>query len=84
MTQYDNRGRGVLFKNDDKAEPKQPDYRGNLTLLDGTECWLDCWIQESKKNGRKFLSLKFKPKMAREHTGGAQNPPGQRDDGAPF
>jgi len=81
--QYDNRGRGVLFKNEDKAEPKQPDYRGNITLLDGTECWLDAWINESKQ-GRKFMSLKYKPKMAREHQGAPQNPPEEFDDSIPF
>ena len=82
--QYDNRGRVVLFKNDDKAEPKQPDYRGNITLLDGTECWLDAWINESKQ-GKKFMSLRYKPKMAREHHGAPQNPPAQElDEEIPF
>jgi len=83
--QYDNRGRGVLFKNDDKAEPKQPDYRGSITLLDGTECWLDAWINESKQR-RKFLSLKYKPKMAREHSAAPRNqaPREEFDDSIPF
>lgn len=75
--QYDNRGRGVLFKNDNKAEERDPDYRGNITLQDGTECWLDAWVNTSKA-GKKFLSLRYKPKMAREHAGASQNPPAQK------
>lgn len=76
--QYDNRGRGVLFKNDNKSEDRDPDYRGNITLQDGTECWLDAWINTAKKDGRKFMSLRMKPKMAREHAGASQNPPAQK------
>lgn len=89
--QYDNRGRGVLFKNEDKRDDRDPDYRGNLTLQDGTECWLDAWLQTAKKDGRKFMALRYKPKMAREHKGGSANPPAQtakhgdfEDGEAPF
>jgi hypothetical protein len=87
--QYDNRSRGVLFKNDRKEGEKDPDYKGNLTLQDGTECWLDAWLQKSKKDGKTFMSLRYKPKMAREQ-GAPQNPPAQKaapeefDDRIPF
>ena len=77
MTQYDNRGRAVLFRNDRKEGEKDPDYKGNLTLLDGTECWLDAWLQKSKKDGKTFMSLRYKPKMAREHQGAPATPPAQ-------
>lgn len=77
--EYDNRGKGVLFRNEDKQEEKHPDYRGNITLHDGTECWLDAWINTSKK-GQKFMALRMKPKMAREHAGAAQNPPPREPD----
>lgn len=76
--QYDNRGRGVLFKNEDKTEERHPDYRGNITLPDGTECWLDAWIKSAKKDGRRFMSLSMKPKMAREHSA-APHPQQTRD-----
>jgi uncharacterized protein (DUF736 family) len=82
---YDNRGRGVLFGNEDKSEDRDPDYRGNLTLQDGTECWLDAWINEAKSSGKKFMSLRYKPKMAREPR--ADNPPARDpefDDSIPF
>ena len=88
--EYDNRGRAVLFKNDRKEGERDPDYRGTLTLLDGTECWLDAWLQKSKKDGKTFMSLRYKPKMAREHANAPANPPAQRaereefDDSIPF
>lgn len=62
---YDNNNSGALFKNDDKREGKKdPDYRGQAEV-DGVLYWLDAWINESKKDGRKFMSVKFKPKEQR-------------------
>lgn len=85
---YDNTNRGALFKNDKKSEDRDPDYRGNLNI-DGKEFWLDAWINTAKKDGRKFMSLRAKPKMASEHQGAPRNPPAQRrdrdlDDKIPF
>jgi hypothetical protein len=37
MSDYDNRNRGVLFKNNDKTEETHPDYRGRLNV-DGSIC----------------------------------------------
>lgn len=62
MSEYDNSLRGVLFRNKDKRPDKRdPDYRGNAEV-DGVEYWLDAWVNEPKKGGDKFLSLKFKMK----------------------
>ena len=83
MTTYDNTNRGVLFKNDDKKEDRDPEYRGNINI-DGKEFWLDAWINTAKKDGRKFMSLRAKPKMARDHQGAARNPPARDSDEAPF
>ena len=84
--QYDNTNRGVLFKNDDKRDDKDPLYRGQINV-GGTEFWLDAWLNESKK-GQKYMSLRVKPKMASEHKGGAANPPASKepefDDEIPF
>lgn len=74
MTQYDNKNRAVLFKNKDKRDDKDPDYRGNLNV-DGKEFWLDFWLQTAKASGEKFMSGRVKPKMAREHPGASENPP---------
>lgn len=89
---FDNTNRGALFKNDKEGgNPNWPDYRGNLNV-NGTEYWIDAWIKESKKDGKKFMSLSIKPKMAREHQGASPNPPAQKaeaardefDDSIPF
>lgn len=53
---YDNTNRGVLFKNDQKGNPKRPQYRGTINV-EGTEMNLSAWIKESQKTGDKFLSL---------------------------
>jgi uncharacterized protein (DUF736 family) len=60
--EYDNRDRGALFKNNDKTEESQPDYRGNINV-DGTEYWLSAWLKTSKA-GMKYMSLSIKPKNA--------------------
>jgi hypothetical protein len=51
---------GSLFKNDRKEKDTHADYRGTA-LIDGTEYWLDAWLNESS-SGTKYMSLKFKPK----------------------
>lgn len=57
---YDNNLTGALFKNDKKETEKHPDYKGSCEI-EGTEYWVSSWLNESK-NGRKYLSLKFKAK----------------------
>jgi uncharacterized protein (DUF736 family) len=89
--QYDNTNRGALFKNDDKRDDRDPDYRGNINI-DGKEFWLDAWLNTAKKSGKKFMALKAKPKMASEYKGALSNPPAQKskaerdfeDDQIPF
>lgn len=83
--EYDNRNRGVLFKNDKQGNENWPDYRGNINV-DGKEFWLDAWIKESQKDGKKFMSLSVKPKLARDRgappTGGRNDPrPAKEADG---
>ncbi len=73
---------GSLFKNDKKAEPKHPDYKGDA-MIDGQEMWLSAWLKD-KKDGTKFMSLSFTPK----ETGGnkPQSKPNTRpvESDAPF
>jgi hypothetical protein len=47
---------GVLFKNDKKTSPNQPDYRGKGNSF-GKEVEIAAWIKQGK-NGS-FLSLSF-------------------------
>jgi len=62
MSEYDNELRGALFKNTQKREGKQDaDYRGNVTV-NGVEYWVSSWINTSKKDGSKYMSLSLKPK----------------------
>jgi hypothetical protein len=84
--EYDNELRGVLFKNENKRGERDPDYSGSAQVK-GQAYFLDAWIKESKKpGGKKFMSLRLKPKMAREHQGGTDNPPARYADkgGDPF
>lgn len=54
--QYDNKNKGVLFRNKEKAEgDKKPDYTGKIDV-EGKELRLAGWLRESK-SGTKFLSL---------------------------
>ena len=62
MSEYDNELRGALFKNTQKREGKQDaDYRGNVTV-GGVEYWVSSWINTSKKDGSKYMSLSLKAK----------------------
>ncbi len=64
MSEYDNELRGALFRNTQKREGKQDaDYRGNVTV-GGVEYWVSSWINTSKKDGSKYMSLSLKPKEA--------------------
>lgn len=56
---------GSLFKNDRKEADTHPDYKGSA-LIDGLgDCWLDAWINTAK-DGSRYMSLKIKPKEARQ------------------
>lgn len=54
---------GFLFKNDKKEEDHHSDYQGSVNI-DGEQMWINAWINTSK-DGRKYMSLSFKPKVAR-------------------
>ena len=59
--EYDNTNKGSLFKNDRKELDTHPDYNGSINV-GGEEYWLNAWVKESKKDGKKFFSLSVKPK----------------------
>ncbi len=68
MKNYDNELSGVLYKNDDKREGKRdPDYRGNAEI-NRQQYWVSAWVN-SMKDGRKYMSLKFAPKQAKDVRG---------------
>ena len=61
QTNFDPNMRGVLFKNDQKGNPKAPLYRGSC-VINNVDMNISAWIQTSKKTGDKFMSLKFESK----------------------
>jgi hypothetical protein len=85
-TQYDNRDRGVLFRNEQKDSETDRDYGGSLNV-NGVDYWLSGWIKVSTK-GTKYLSLSIKPKeqKAAQNKPAAEPKPGARnfDDPLPF
>lgn len=78
---YDNSG--ILFKNEEKAQPTHADYQGNITV-DGTEYWLNAWIKEGKKG--KFMSLSVRPKQPIQTPAADKKAgkPSQMDEDIPF
>ena len=60
---------GSLFKNDSKETDKHPDYSGTV-LVNGEALWINGWIKTAAKNGKKFMSLSFKPKVEKTATSG--------------
>lgn len=53
---YDTTNSGVLFKKEDRATPKSPEYEGKINV-DGKDYKLVAWVKESSKTGKKFFSL---------------------------
>ena len=76
--EYDNTNTGVLFKNDKGNNPKRPDYRGTGNW-GGREFNISGWIKESRKDGSRFLSLRFEDKQQQRQTPKADE--GFEDDG---
>lgn len=81
---YDNSNSGVLFRNPKEGNEARPDYKG-FAEIDGQKMEVAAWVRESKKDGSKFLSLKFT--VTGEETGAnrRESPPIPEDDAfAPF
>ena len=49
--------KGVLFANDRKRNPTQPDFTGNYTTQDGKKRNIAAWLNTTKN--REYLSLSF-------------------------
>jgi hypothetical protein len=46
-----------IFPNDKKEKDTQPDWKGSITLPDGSEFWFDAWNKQGAKGG--FISGKI-------------------------
>lgn len=64
---------GSLFKNKEKTQDKQPDYKGD-GIVNGKEVWLSGWINK-KRDGEVYLGIKFEEKQPKkpEETPPSQN-----------
>lgn len=78
-----------LFKNTERRNDRDPEYRGS-GQINGREYWASAWINVSKKDGSKYLSVKFKPKQEtyeranREEQAGTARKNLDFDDEVPF
>jgi len=55
----------ALFKEEDKQNPKGPDYTG-MGLIEGKELRLAAWINEAQTSGKKYLSITFEEPRQKE------------------
>lgn len=82
MTEYDNRNRFTLFRNNKKREGKKDaDFNGTFTDEHGRAFWMNAWTTQPKNGGEKFLSGSLKLKE------GGQRAPSRAqelDDEVPF
>jgi hypothetical protein len=62
---YDDTNRGALFRNPDKQQPDDRDYRGELNV-GGIEYWVSGWKKTSAKSGLQYISLSLKPKQPKQ------------------
>lgn len=67
---------GILGKNERRTKDSHPTHSGQC-MIDGKQYWISGWVKDGR-DGSRFFSLAFKPKMAREHQGASQNPPAQK------
>ena len=56
--EYDNNNQGVLFRNETATEENKQPYMTGKCEVNGKEMQIAGWMRE-RKNGKKFLSLKF-------------------------
>lgn len=77
---YDNSNSGVIFRNNKEGNEARPDYKG-FAEIDGVKLEVAAWLRESKKDGSKFLSLKFTNKGEETGANRRESPPIPEDDG---
>lgn len=53
-------GQFTLFPNDRKANPSQPDYKGDGKDLDGNDVWVSAWLKEGSKGSFLSCSMQLK------------------------
>lgn len=65
MKQFDRTNSGILGRNKNRNNDKQPEYKGSINI-GGVEYWLSAWVKiagdNAPKPGSKFFSLSVTPK----------------------
>lgn len=81
---YDRTNTGSIFTNDRKEKDTHPDSTGSANI-DGKEYWINAW-RKTSQNGKKFLSLSFRPKEEKPVPSAVSVPTGDdfEDDDIPF
>ena len=49
MTNFDNSNRGAIWRNKDKQEDKQPDFKGSINVA-GVDYWISGWQRKEGDN----------------------------------
>lgn len=57
---YDNTNTGALFTNSNRANDRQPHFRGSINI-EGVEYWLSAWKKQAR-SGATYLSIAVSPK----------------------
>ncbi len=58
--EFDDRNRGVLFRNNRKNTDRHPDMTGKINI-EGKEYWLSGWTAYKRNDGEKYLQLSVTP-----------------------
>jgi len=82
MSNYDNTNRGAIFKNEQKSNDKQPDYKGRINV-DGVDKQVSLWVTTSKE-GKKFFSVQISEPYQPQQQAPQQAEATGDDSGMPF
>lgn len=78
---------GILARNEKATDEKHAEYTGTA-LIDGVEYYVDAWVNEFKsgpRQGKKYFSLRFKPKQQQtQQRSSSRQAPQQDDEDVPF
>lgn len=74
----DKNNQGAFFVNDKRATDQHPHYSGNANI-NGVDYYVNIWANQSKE-GKKFWSMKFKPKVEANATQVPPPPPPPDED----
>ena len=65
---YDNTNRGSIWKNEEKRDDKDPDFKGSLNV-GGADYWVSAWKRKEGANPKSpALSFSVKPKEAKRRS----------------